>query len=326
MSDFNKSAIDADIRPHSITEDQLSSDNVSHDMWEWDDPGDATPVLHLRDDWDIEFPDDVEIGGDLDIGEDLLVTRHAYVGSWLGVVGELCAPFFRSEALDTSPHTPEDDDLSVLYEITTGAGDFTFNLPTAAANADRRLWILKADAGAGAVIIDGEGAEVIYNQDQSYTTLELWHQGDWALLWCDGAQWWKVNGPTWHKVSDPAVDWLGSKTAGWTADSFTSGWEVDFSAVVPAGTKAVRLFTLLYDAGGGLGRIWWRKSGDTNISNTPGAGQEWSHQLFYLIGDAGPNYLSEQVVLWLSADYKVQIAVEATDFDVYLAYPIEYLL
>ena len=45
--------------------------------------------------------------------------------------------------------------------VTTGASDRTITLPTLADNQNRRLKISKDDSGAGNVIIDGEGAELV---------------------------------------------------------------------------------------------------------------------------------------------------------------------
>ena len=129
----------------------------------------------------------------------------------------------------------------------------------------------------------------------------------------------ETGGATWHKVADPTVGWLASKTSGWTADNFSSGLEVDFSSVVPAGTKAVRVFLQFVNAGG---RVYARKAGDSNISNTPDTSTEYSAQVLY--GDNSGH--GAQVVLWLSSGYKVDIAVTSTSQDVYVAYPVEYLL
>jgi len=121
---------------------------------------------------------------------------------------------------------------------------------------------------------------------------------------------------TWHKITDPSTGWLASKTSGWTADSFSGGLEVDFSSVVPAGTKAVRCFVNRVT---GNGTLYWRKSDDSNILNTPNASTEYSHR-FLRQGD-----YDAVVVLWLSSDYKVQIATTDTGDDLYIAYPVEYL-
>ena len=60
----------------------------------------------------------------------------------------------------SADYTILDDNLNV-YEVTTGAVDRTFELPTLAANAGRVIEIHKVDSGAGKVTVDGEGAETI---------------------------------------------------------------------------------------------------------------------------------------------------------------------
>jgi len=122
----------------------------------------------------------------------------------------------------------------------------------------------------------------------------------------------------WYKIDNPDMGWLDSKVAGWTADQFTpGGLEVDFSAQVPVGVEAVRC--LLYQEATPSG-IYYRKSGDANISNTPSVSQEYSH---YIMSLSENNAVAE---LWLSADYKVQFAVTNVDTDLYIAYPIEYYI
>jgi len=129
----------------------------------------------------------------------------------------------------------------------------------------------------------------------------------------------EVGGGMWHKIADPATGWLASKTTDWTADSFGGGLTVDFSAVVPVGTKAVRV--VVYNTSAATGQVYTRKSGDTNISNTPEASSEFSHMAF------GPYAGTRvQVVVWLSSDYKAQFAVTNISMDLYIAYPSEYLL
>jgi len=127
-------------------------------------------------------------------------------------------------------------------------------------------------------------------------------------------------GPTWKKFTDPATGWLATKTTGWTADSFSGGLEVDFTAVVPAGTKAVLVVIRSLTA---AGDTFHRKSGDTNISNTPNASGEHSHRAVIYVGSI---YAADIIDVWLSTEYKAQFAVTDINQDIYIAYPIEYLL
>jgi len=118
----------------------------------------------------------------------------------------------------------------------------------------------------------------------------------------------------WQKIEDPPTGYIAEKTSGWTADQFTpGGLEVDFSAVVPVGTKAVRV--VIYQATPSA--VWYRKSGDASISNTPGASSELSHYLMSNAEYAG------QFVIWLSSDYKAQFAVWLITQDLHITYPIE---
>ena len=126
-------------------------------------------------------------------------------------------------------------------------------------------------------------------------------------------------GGQWHKFEDPSTGWFASKVAGWTADQFTpGGLEVDFSLVAPKGTRATRV--VIYQATA-LSDVYYRKSGDTNVSNTPGAASEYSHRIL-AVNDA--NMII--AVIWLSADYKAQLTVSNVNTDLYIAFPIEYML
>ena len=131
----------------------------------------------------------------------------------------------------------------------------------------------------------------------------------------------------WHKIEDPAVQWLASKTSGWTANSFSTGASaltVDFSSVVPSGTKAVLVTCGLYTSSA-YPTAYWRKNGDTNISTAPSGSSETSH----IVGRAEATTnatVYRQVQVDLSTDYKVQFAVSHADMDVYLSYPIKYMI
>ena len=125
------------------------------------------------------------------------------------------------------------------------------------------------------------------------------------------------SGGTWHKITDPPTGTFASKTAGWTADNFSGGlFEVDFSSLVPSGTRAVRASMFMQTTSA---NAYYRKSGDTNISNTPNASSEWSHR----ISNREGVFIA---VLWLSADYKVQFAVADVSQDLYVLHPIEYMI
>ncbi len=129
-------------------------------------------------------------------------------------------------------------------------------------------------------------------------------------------------GGQWHKYEDPSTGLFASKTAGWTADSFSSGFEVDFSSLKREGMRAVRVFGYCVHATA-VGGWFYRKGGDTNISNTPIAAGERSHELG--VANAG-GITSGLFEIWLSSDYKAQFAVAHVNYDIYIAPPIEYLL
>ena len=126
---------------------------------------------------------------------------------------------------------------------------------------------------------------------------------------------------TWHKIADPTVGWLASMTTGWTADSFSGGLEVDFSAVVPVGTKAV-LITVVCLNGSTANGVATRAAGDSNISNTPFASNEFSAQL--ATASQNTRHIA-RVWIWLSTDMKADFAVYETGNDLYISYPAGWL-
>jgi hypothetical protein len=74
------------------------------------------------------------------------------------------------------------------YGVTTAAGAITLLLPTVADNIGKRVRMVKADAGAGTAILDGEGAEKIGTKGVQ-TTFTLYGQGDWVEVESNGVLW-----------------------------------------------------------------------------------------------------------------------------------------
>ena len=69
-------------------------------------------------------------------------------------------------------------------------------------------------------------------------------------------------GGQWHKIKNPGTGWFANKTAGWTADRLstaTGGLAVDFSPLVPVGTRAVFVTVNQQTA---AGAVYYRKWGD----------------------------------------------------------------
>ncbi|GAB4434129.1 MAG: hypothetical protein Kow00120_00250 [Anaerolineae bacterium] len=75
------------------------------------------------------------------------------------------------------------DDIVIV--ATGGASGITLTLPGAANSPYKVYLVIKADAGAGAVTLDGEGSETI-NGAATYALSAQWKA---ALVWCDGAAW-----------------------------------------------------------------------------------------------------------------------------------------
>jgi hypothetical protein len=83
--------------------------------------------------------------------------------------------WYRSHAVSTNFTFQDNDKIKTLL-VTTGANDITITLSTVVDNLDRVIEIFKDDAGAGKVIIDGEGAETIKTPNGTVTTIEIFYQ------------------------------------------------------------------------------------------------------------------------------------------------------
>lgn len=217
----------------------------------------------------------------------------------------------------------DDDDIGVL-EVNPSGADRTVTLPTVADNLHRELTIVNSAAQATAfkVIVEGEGAE----QVGQATAYWLW-PGEAVSIKSNGTLWRVISPPYWHHVPNPSLNWIASKAAGWTADSFSGGLSIDFAALDPnyqPGARKARLF--VYISSGSVASPYARANGDANISNTPNATKEYANQLFSdpPANGAAINY-GHQVVIPLSVAGVAQIAVTDVNNDLFVSYPMEYL-
>ena len=73
-----------------------------------------------------------------------------------------------------------------IYLVTTGASAITANLPAAADNGGRVVTVMKVDAGAGAVTLDGNASETINGATTVAITATQFH---YRTIICDGSNW-----------------------------------------------------------------------------------------------------------------------------------------
>ena len=83
-----------------------------------------------------------------------------------------------------SPYTVLSTDEVII--VTTGAGGYTVDLPAASTNAGRKLIIIKADSGAGAITVTPAGADTI----EGSATKSLTSQYNKIGLISDGSSIW----------------------------------------------------------------------------------------------------------------------------------------
>jgi len=224
--------------------------------------------------------------------------------------------------------TVDDEDYDILpnddydeIQIDPATGDRSANFPdaTIAALVGRPICIRNIGDGSYKITFTLNGTDkiIIYSGNEKWEleSFELLQAGDWAEFQSDGTNWVKINAPYWHKVDDPATGNKAEQTSGWTADSFTGGLEVTFNSL-PVGALIAK--APVYQVGT-MSEVYFRKSGDANISNTPNATGERSHRILSSLDRMMP------ADLWLSSDLKTQIAVTSTDTDITVHYPIAYL-
>jgi hypothetical protein len=222
--------------------------------------------------------------------------------------------------VNDSDYTILDDDNYTEIWIDPASADRDAVFPSPADNVNRKLKIKNVGDGTYKIVCNPDVAETfnVFSGDEEWTlaTFELLQAGDWVEFISDGTNWIKDNAPYWHKFSDPDTGNMDSKVAAWTADQFTpGGLEVTFSEA-PVGSVGVRC---TIQQASTLSNIFYRKSGDLNISNTPNASVESSHLI--LNSTVG----LEVIEFWLSSDLKIEIAVTHVDTDIFVFYPIGYL-
>ena len=104
--------------------------------------------------------------------------------------------------------------------------------------------------GSYHVIVDGEGAEVIYNQAVSFLILEIWLSFAFIDLISVGNSWVKINSPYLHLMPE------GDRSTAYDLDvNPTTSWaEADLSSLVPVGTLGLYGTFLIFntDANGVL--------------------------------------------------------------------------
>lgn len=116
---------------------------------------------------------------------------------------------FDTNAVSSADYTVLDDDGYAAILLTTGNTSRTVNLPTAADNTDRVLFIKKVDTGTGSVLINGENSETV---DGSASNYGLYGAAQSVCIKCDGTGWHVIAANTVGKWTSytPTFSALGS--------------------------------------------------------------------------------------------------------------------
>ena len=192
---------------------------------------------------DIEKPDKIPIG-EVGIDEEFhgnfptdafVFDKISETNPKLRVVNPWCFSSPKHVLEKSANYTVLDSDGSCCIHVTTGAGTITITLPTVADNRGVEIEIVKVDSGAGKVVIDSEGSEVIYNQYTSFLTIELWLQFSFLKVISDNTQWIKTNSPYLHMLKE-ADRTSGSFDINVNPTTVPSWTLANLSALVPTGT------------------------------------------------------------------------------------------
>ena len=127
----------------------------------------------------------------------------------------------------------DNDGYDVILMNPTSA-DRTVFLPTVADNPGRTPMIMNISSTYH-VVVDGEGAEVIYNQQVSFLTIELWLQYSFIKVISDNTKWIKTNSPYLHMLKE-ADRTSGSFDINVNPTTVPSWTLANLSALVPTGT------------------------------------------------------------------------------------------
>lgn len=234
------------------------------------------------------------------------------------------------EACDVTPpnvliitgvdYTMLDNDDYDEYWFDPSGADRTFTFADPAVNPYCKARVRNIGDGTNKVTLLPFDIEhlLVYSGNEKWelASFELLQQDDWAEFQSDGTDWIKRNAPYWHKVSDPTVGWKATKVAGWTADQFTpGGLSVTFSTL-PIGALAGKMQVRQLTTPSG---VFWRKNGDANISNTPDATLEYTHQIL------GSLDMMDICDIWVDSTKIAEFAITHVDTDLYVSYPMFYL-
>jgi hypothetical protein len=124
-------------------------------------------------------PGDYPPGSPL-VAEDTQEIRIALAAAWHYVRGS-----YEQLAGAAGDYTVLDTDGYEVIEIDCGGANRTQTLPTAAANANRRITFIKADNSAFTSTVDGEGAELV----GGVPSRVLRYLGDSVTVQCNGVSW-----------------------------------------------------------------------------------------------------------------------------------------
>lgn len=134
------------------------------------------------------------------------------------------------KVVSSAGYTILDNDGYNILMVTTGASNRTMVLPTLADNQGREITIIKADTGAGAVIVDGEGSETV----NAALTFNLYTQYDKISL--------KATAGTWIVTSKIQTVVLIADTSS-TAATTSAPFQFSNEIIDTAGVFATGVFT-----------------------------------------------------------------------------------
>ena len=191
----------------------------------------------------------------------------AYTGNFsVSGTGTVSGAFRHGVLAKSADYTVLSTDPNVCL-VTTAGSNRTMTLPAASAVAGQIIRFVKVDTGAGKLIIARAGSDTI--GINANLTMELWFQDNYVDIMSDGSSRWIVMSSEMFIIPDASRTTTNYPNDGSTLDTWTDS---DLSSVTPAGTSAVRMWSVLqFTAGSGsttdIVYAYLRKNGSSTARN-----------------------------------------------------------
>jgi hypothetical protein len=176
---------------------------------------------------------------------------------YLKLAGGLMTGGVRQGVLSVSADTTITASHPNVVLVTTGTDSITLTLPSAGDVGGQVYRFMKVDTGTGKVILARAGSDTM--GINANLTMELWFQDNYVDIMSDGTSRWIVMSTEMFIIPDDRRTDT-NLPAGLSSTSFAP---VDYSAIVPAGTRVVKIFCFIQNDASGEAVLMVRRTGST---------------------------------------------------------------